>query len=100
MLSKMIGVPIECTIQTCLLGLLKNVRAMKRKFCMITLLLAKRRISLQWNSRLTPKIKQWLKDTAYCRDTLKTYEEELPAGSKPRDYWMYLVDYLKANPID
>lgn len=99
-LSKMLGVTIECTIQTCLLGLLKHVHAMMRKFCMIALLLAKRRISLQWNSRLTPKVKQWLHDMAYCRNTLTTYEEELPAGSKSQDFWLYLVEYLKMNPTD
>lgn len=97
-LSDIVEASIEYTMRTCLLGLIPTIRATKCKFCTIALLLAKRRISIHWGSKKTPQIKQWFTDMTYCKDRVKTYEEELPSSSKPKDYWKYLTDYLKSHP--
>lgn len=98
-LNTMIQTSIQCTIQTCVLGVVRDIRALKRKYCLIALLVAKRRISLVWGSKAIPTIEQWVKGLTYSRDQLHIYVDELPVRSKPKDYWIYLTDYLKDNPV-
>lgn len=98
LIGAMVQVPIDCTIRTCLLGLFPAVRALKRKFCVVATLLAKRRVSIQWGSTSPPTIQQWMVDMAYCKDMLLAYEVDLPIRSRSKDFWKYLIDYVKLHP--
>ena len=51
-------------IKAILLGLLpkSKERTMSRKFVLLGLVLAKRRIAIRWLSRVRPRLKEWRKD--------------------------------------
>lgn len=97
-IGEMIQIPIECTIRACLLGLFPTVKALKRTFCVVATLLAKRRVSIQWGGIRPPTIQKWMVDMAYCKDMLLTYEADLPIRSRPKDFWKYFIEYVQLHP--
>lgn len=99
-ITTMVTEQIPNTPLVCILGVQPLKLARRRKFLAVALLLAKRRIAMRWGSKRPPRLKEWIVDMTYCRETLEVYAEEIPQASRPRDFWEPLVQYLQATQAE
>lgn len=98
-LSEITSDQLQCTPQMCLLlRLVKPISTTHRKFVAVALLLAKRRVAMSWGKCKVPNICDCIKYMTYCKTTLETYVEELPASLQPHEIWSPLMSFLMNNP--
>ncbi|KAJ1205245.1 hypothetical protein NDU88_000680 [Pleurodeles waltl] len=72
-----------------------SVPPAQRKLVGMLLLLAKRRVAICWGRGRPPGVTDWLRDAVYCLEQLETFWELAPEGSRPRDIWAPLREYLE-----
>ncbi|KAJ1184750.1 hypothetical protein NDU88_001553 [Pleurodeles waltl] len=85
---------VQCTIQMCLLDMVKLLQPRGRQFAVVALLLTKKLVAMHWGKRSYPTQTKWLIAVAYCRDVLEDYAEELPMASRSKDIWPLFTNYF------
>lgn len=101
--SRHISLKVEHILDPCplmaLLGYVKPLKNNMRRFAALSLLFAKRQISLKWGVAGPPTIRGWLKDLQTCNTASDDYATLLPVSSRPKNIWQPLKDYLHNFPI-
>lgn len=100
LLTLMLEQQLHLTPLLALLGYVKPLAKKIRRFTVMTLLLAKRQISLNWGKPTPPTVNEWLRDLQYCNVASDDYALLLPIASKPRDIWHPLRDYIRQFPLE
>ncbi|KAJ1163451.1 hypothetical protein NDU88_003909 [Pleurodeles waltl] len=89
------GAPSEFrALEIALLGYMDEVQGPHRRLVGLLMLLAKRRVAMCWGRGRAPRRSDWLRDAAFCHDQLLVFWELMPEGSRPKDIWAPLNEYL------
>ncbi|KAJ1162423.1 hypothetical protein NDU88_002891 [Pleurodeles waltl] len=91
---EMIEVEVPLSPKIALLGYMDEVQGPHRRLVGLLMLLAKRRVAMCWGRGRAPRRSDWLRDAAFCHDQLLVFWELMPEGSRPKDIWAPLNEYL------
>ncbi|KAJ1210076.1 hypothetical protein NDU88_005444 [Pleurodeles waltl] len=96
-ISEMVEIEIPATPRIALLGCVEDIRATHRRLVGILLLLAKRRVAMCGGGTRVLRHSEWLRDAAFCHDLPIVFWNLMPEGSRPKDIWTPLNNFLAAQ---
>ncbi|KAJ1158094.1 hypothetical protein NDU88_010788 [Pleurodeles waltl] len=96
-IAEMIELELPLSPKIALLGYMDEIQGPHRRLVGLLMLLAKRRVAMCWGQRRAPRRSEWLRDAAFCHDQLSVFWELMPEGSRPKDIWAPLNEYLAAR---
>ncbi|KAJ1142569.1 hypothetical protein NDU88_008883 [Pleurodeles waltl] len=94
-IGEMTGLKLALSPVLALLGSVDPMPPAQQKLVGMLLLLVMRRVAICWGRGRCAWVTVWLRDAAYCREQLETFWELAPEGSRPRDIWVPLREYLE-----
>lgn len=93
-LSSIVDLDIQPNPTLALVGYSKPFPKKIRRLLDMGLLIARRRVALNWMKGPTPTMTQWSQDLLYCCTQTETFSELLPPQSRPKNFWSLYTTYL------